>query len=90
MTKGGRDARLKAVVKSAVDGISLPLISQSEYQIAVPFFSMQGSAQRRTPGLVNFVPALAYPFCLALPAAFTQPGDHLLVEPCTSAPPRSP
>ena len=34
------------------------------------------------PGLVNFVPALAYHICLALPAEFTQPGDHLLAEPC--------
>ena len=34
--------------------------------------------------MVNFVPALAYHFCLNLPAAFTQPGARLLVEPCTS------
>ena len=34
----------------------------------------QGSTNRRAPGLVNFVPALAYLFCLNLPAAFTQPG----------------
>ena len=33
--------------------------------------------------MVNFVPAFAYHFCLALPAAFTQPGNHLLAEPCT-------
>ena len=30
----------------------------------------------------NCVPAVAYHFCLALPAAFTQPGDHLLAKPC--------
>ena len=30
---------------------------------------------------MNFVPAVAYPFCLALPTAFTQPGDHLLADP---------
>ena len=47
--------------------------------------TQQGSARRRCPGLVNFVTALAYHFCLALPAAFTQPGDHLLAEPCTPA-----
>ena len=35
------------------------------------------------PGLVNFVPAVAYHFSLASPAAFTQPGDRLLAEPCT-------
>ena len=33
--------------------------------------------------MVNFVPAVAYHFCLPLPAAVTQPGDHLLTEPCT-------
>ena len=32
---------------------------------------------------MNFVPALAYHFCLSLPAGFTQPGAHLLAEPCT-------
>ena len=36
------------------------------------------------PGLVKFVPAVAYHFCLALPAAFTQPGAHLLAKPCTA------
>ena len=44
--------------------------------------NMQGSAKWRAPGSVNFVPAVPYHFCLALPAAFTQPGDHLLAEPC--------
>ena len=33
-----------------------------------------GAAKRRAPGLANFVPAVAYHFCLALPAAFSQPG----------------
>ena len=33
--------------------------------------------------LVNFVPALAYHFCLAMHEGFTQPGKHLLAEPCT-------
>ena len=32
---------------------------------------------------MNFVTALAYHFCLALPAALTQPGDHLLAKPCS-------
>ena len=44
---------------------------------------IQGLAKKPAPGLVNFVPAAAYHFCLALPAEFTQPGDHLLAEPCT-------
>ena len=44
---------------------------------------VQGLAIRRSPGLVNFVIALAYHYCLALPAAFTQPRDYLLAEPRT-------
>ena len=51
--------------------------------IAIVIRSIQGSAKRRTPGLVNFVIAVAYHSCLALPAAFTQPEDSLLAEPCT-------
>ena len=35
---------------------------------------IQGSAKRRSPGLVNFVTVVAYHLCLSLPAAFTQPG----------------
>ena len=46
---------------------------------------IQGSTNRWAPGLVNFVPALAYHFCLNLPTAFTQPGARLLVEPCKSS-----
>ena len=34
--------------------------------------------------MVDFITAAAaYHFCLSLPAAFTQPGTHLLAEPCT-------
>ena len=44
--------------------------------------TLQGPAKTRSPGLVNFIIALAYHFCLALPAAFTQPRYHLLAEPC--------
>ena len=32
---------------------------------------------------MNIVAAVAYHICLALPAAFTQPGDHIFAEPCT-------
>ena len=41
----------------------------------------QGLAKGRA-GLVNFVPAVAYHFCLAL-LAFTHPGACLLAKPCT-------
>ena len=44
---------------------------------------LQGSAKRRFPGCENFVPALAYHFCLALPAEFSQPGKRLFAGPCS-------
>ena len=43
-------------------------------------WSLQGSAIRWAPGLVNIVSALAHHFCLAMPAAS---GARLLAEPCT-------
>ena len=39
---------------------------------------VQGSAKRRASGLVSIASAIAYHFCLPLPAAFTQPGARLL------------
>ena len=39
---------------------------------------------------MNFVTAVAYHFCLVLPAAFTQPGDHPLAEPCRATVMNSP
>ena len=38
---------------------------------------VQGSAKRQSPGLVNFVPAVAPHFCKALPVAFRR-----LAQPC--------
>ena len=35
-------------------------------------------------GLMNYVSAVAYHFCLNLPAAFTQPGFHSFGNPCTA------
>ena len=60
------------------------LATQLDECIEALSLSLQGSTNRRAPGFVNFVLTLAYHFCLNLPAAFTQPGAHLLVEPCTS------
>ena len=45
-------------------------------------FEVQGTSKRPFPGLVNFVPAIAYHFCLNLPGAFSQPGHGLLEVPC--------
>ena len=65
-SKGGEERRTESL-----SAVSHPL-------------SLQGSAERclPIPDLVNFVTALAYYLCLALLAAFTQPGDNLLAEPC--------
>ena len=41
---------------------------------------------RPFPGLVNFVPAVAYILCLHLPAAFSQPGNGLIEIPFKSSP----
>ena len=41
----------------------------------------RGWAKRRSPGLVNFVPSVAYHFCLNLPWNFSQPGAHFLAQP---------
>ena len=43
---------------------------------------IQRSAIVNAPGFVNCVPAVAYHFCLNLPAAFTQPGASALADLC--------
>ena len=50
---------------------------------SLPMRNVQGSGNSMFLVLVNFVPVAAYHFSLKLPAAFTQPGDHLSAEPCT-------
>ena len=42
------------------------------------------SAKIDASGLVNFVPAIAYHYCLDLPAAFTQPGTSTLADLCAA------
>ena len=59
-------------------------LNTSEQPARARCCQVQSSAEMRVLGLVNFIPALAYQFCLALPAALTQPGDHLLSERCKS------
>ena len=58
---------------SKFTGRAMTFLQRSVYRARLKFGA---------PGLVNFVPAVAYHFCLALPAAVTQPGDFLLAEPC--------
>ena len=43
---------------------------------------LQGPAKKRFPGCENFVLAVAYHFCLALPEKFSQPGNHSFAGPC--------
>ena len=50
---------------------------------SVHHLQYRAQLKKWSPGLVNFVTVLAYHFCLALPEAFTQPGDHLLAKPCS-------
>ena len=46
------------------------------------FHSAKGSAKSWTPGLENFITAVAYHFCPSLPASFTQPGASTLADLC--------
>ena len=46
-------------------------------------FRIQGWAKFAFQGLVNFVPVVAYHFCLNLPTALSQPGRCRLADPCT-------
>ena len=48
----------------------------------LPLTQVQGISIKPFPNLVNFVPAVAYHFCLNLPAAFSQPGNGLVVQHC--------
>ena len=43
-----------------------------------------GVAKKCFPGLVNFVIAVAFHFCLNLPATFSQPGKHSFGTPVES------
>ena len=44
---------------------------------------VQWWAEALFPGLVNFVPAVAYQFCLNMPATFSQPGNGNSAHPCS-------
>ena len=57
------------VIRCFVEWYTSVSISQQNMSVSV-----QRSAKVGAPGLVNFIPAVAYHFCPRLPAAFTQPG----------------
>ena len=50
---------------------------------ATQVYIVQCPAKEWFPGCENFVLAVAYHFCLALPEKFSQPGDHSFAGPCT-------
>ena len=64
--------------------------SRSKYMYSVlgpelvfhPLIDVQGPAKKRFPGCENFVLAVAYHSCLALPEKFSQPGNHSFAGPC--------
>ena len=68
-------------------GVPAPLceIDISRGNCHLVWRSLQGISMRPFPGLVKFVPPVAYPFCLNFPAAFWQPGNGLIKIPCNSA-----
>ena len=67
------------------EAASLPRRGHSSCEVCVTFsiMDLQSSANRQSPELVIFVIALAYYFWLALPATFTQLGNHLLADSCS-------
>ena len=60
-----------------------PFESKWQKRRRTPPAAVQRLAKFGAPGLVNFITAVAYHFCLSLPAAFTQPGALTLADLCT-------
>ena len=58
-------------------------LSVHAHLISARHLYIQGSPKECFPGLVNFVTAVAYHFCLNLSRAFSQPGQHSFGDPCT-------
>ena len=59
-----------------------------EFGVQQIIFKVCGSingwrAKKWSLGLVNFVPSVAYHFCLSLPEKLSQPRDHFLAKLCT-------
>ena len=81
----GEERKMQELYSSIYENISARKCSYKDalyfcwiyYILILHSKAVQGSTKRQAPGLVNFVPALAYYFCLNLPAAFMQPGACL-------------
>ena len=63
--------------------LSFPQLIDRALVQALFLSHVQGISVRPFPALVNFVPTVAYLFCLNLPAAFSQVGNVLIEIPCT-------
>ena len=93
-TASGRLSRLAIGIQNHRDGTAvaspLPFLSsgctRNMPNILGALFrevGLQGSPKECFPGLVNFVTAVAYHFCLNLPIASSQPGKHSFGDHCT-------
>ena len=65
-------------------GIAPQVVHVLQYSLLPNSDFVQGWGNFLFPVLVNFVPACAYHFCLNLPGKFSQPGNGILAQPCTS------
>ena len=76
-------AKERGKLKKPLKDEAPPLIVNvaSNLRVTCPYL-VQGSAKSWPPGLVNVAAGISYYFCLALPAAFTQPGAVHLAGPC--------
>ena len=61
-------------------------IGRTPWNFDIVSYTQTGSPNECFPGLVNFVPAVAYHFCLNMPRAVSQPGKHSFGNPCIDMP----
>ena len=76
-TSRGGGTAAAAAAHARADALSETAAAPPWKRIASRETCLQDSAKRRSPGLVNLIPAVAFHSCLNLPAAFTQPGARL-------------
>ena len=85
-TGGTVEAALSITANLYVSGCMFSIIAcwiRSKRLVLPTRFYVQRSAEISAQGLVNFIPAVAYQFCLDLPATFTKPGASTLADLCT-------
>ena len=88
-TGGTVEAALSITANLYVSGCMFSIIAcwiRSKRLVLPTRFYVQRSAEISAQGLVNFFPAVAYQFCLDLPATFTKPGASTLSDFCILQP----